>query len=181
MNIALTGRNVEITDTIRTYAEEKISKFDEKYQLKITTASIILSVQKRRHNAEVVIKAKGEVIKAEATTEELYAAIDAVVDKLDKQLRKSKEKRSERRKAAESQSKREAVGATAASTGEAAAEAAVIVERRQQAVKPMSPEEAAAQLDLSDLSFFVFTNAASNAVNVIYKMADGNFGLIEPA
>jgi putative sigma-54 modulation protein len=180
MNIALTGRNINITDTLRTYAEDKISKFDEKYQLKITTASIILSVQKRRHKAEVVIKAKGEVIKAEATTEELYAAIDEVVDKLDKQLRKSKEKRTSRRKAAESQSKREAAGSAAAGA-EATAEATVIVERRQQAVKPMSPEEAAAQLDLSDLSFFVFTNAASSAVNVIYKMADGNFGLIEPA
>jgi len=180
MNIALTGRNLEITDTLRTYAEDKISKFDEKYQLKITTASIILGVQKRRHTAEVVIKAKGEVIKAEATTEELYAAIDEVVDKLDKQLRKSKEKRTERRKTAESQSKREAVGATSTPAAEAAAEA-VIVERRQQLVKPMSPEEAAAQLEMSDLNFFVFTNAASRAVNVIYKMADGNFGLIEPA
>jgi len=178
MNIALTGRNVEINNTLRTYAEEKISKFDEKYQLKITTASIILSVQKRRHKAEVVIKAKGEVIKAEATTEELYAAIDEVVDKLDKQLRKSKEKRTSRRKSAESQSKLEAP--EAAST-EVTADSAVIVERRQQAIKPMSPEEAAAQLEMSDLNFFVFTNAASNAVNVIYKMADGNFGLIEPA
>jgi putative sigma-54 modulation protein len=180
MNIVVSGRNVEITPALKTYAEDKISRFDEKYQLKITGASVTLSVQKHRHKAEVVIKAKGEVVKAEAATEELYSAIDEVVDKLDKQLKKSKDKRVKRRKGADSPGKLDA--AEAVSPLEAAAvESTVIVERRQQAVKPMPPEEAAMQLEMSDLNFFVFTNAESGVVNVIYKMADGNIGLIEPA
>ncbi len=180
MNIVVSGRNVEITPALRTYAEEKISKFDEKYQLKITGASVTLSVQKHRHKAEVVIKAKGEVVKAESSTEELYSSIDEVVDKLDKQLKKSKDKRVKRRKGAESPGRIDAAEAIIPSETPAP-EGVVIVERRQQAMKPMPPEEAAMQLEMSDLNFFVFTNAESGVLNVIYKMADGNLGLIEPA
>lgn len=180
MNIVVTGRNVEVTDALRTYAEEKISKFEEKYQLKITSASIALSVQKHRHIAEVVVKAKGETVKAESSTEELYSSIDEVVDKLDKQLKKAKDKRAKRRKGAESPGRMDAAEAVSP-TEEAPAEGVTIVERRQQAVKPMPPEEAAMQLEISDLNFFVFTNSDSGSINVIYRMADGNLGLIEPA
>jgi putative sigma-54 modulation protein len=176
MNIVVNGRNVEVSPPLKKYAEEKIGKF-EKYLSNITEAVVTLSIQKYRHKAEVSIRANGVTMQAEGETEELYSSIDEVVEKLDKQVRKFKDKLKSRRKS-EQRTAREA----AATAVEAAPpETGVIIERKRFAAKPMPPDEAAMQLDIDGRDFFVFTNSESGSINVMYRLADGNFGLIEPA
>ena len=177
MNITVNGRNVDVTPTLRQYAEEKIGKFD-RYLTSITEAVVTLSVQKHMHKAEVQIKANGHYIQAEAVTEELYASIDEVSAKLDRQVKKLKDKATNRRKGERSKAQENAAPAP---VEEATSSDGLIIEREQQFVKPMPPEEAAMRLDADGRDFFMFTNSDSNQVNVIYKRNDGNLGLIEPA
>jgi len=188
MNITITGRNVEVTPALRKYAEEKIGRFD-RYLTKITEAVVTLSVQKQMHKAEVQIKANGNHIQAESSTEELYASIDEVTAKLDRQIKKLKDKvtgkrsreKSARTTSDESWTKEKRSMASSPSSEELAPEEKMIIEREQQEMKPMPPDEAAMRLDTDGREFFMFTNAESGKVNVIYKRKDGNCGLIEPA
>ncbi|GAB4388150.1 MAG: ribosome-associated translation inhibitor RaiA [Thermodesulfovibrionales bacterium] len=172
MNIVVTGRNLDLTPALKSYAEDKIGKF-EKYLSNITEAVITLSIQKYRHKAEVLLKANGVMIQAEGVTEEIYSAIDEVSEKLTRQIKKYKEKLRAGRKGDKPR---------AAAAEEASAEAAgAIIKRKRFAMKPMTPEEASLQMELLDKNFFVFTNDQSGEINVIYRRDDGNFGLIEPA
>ncbi|MEO5361589.1 MAG: ribosome-associated translation inhibitor RaiA [Nitrospirota bacterium] len=171
MNITVTGRNFDITEPIREYAEGKIHKFD-KFLSTDTDALVILSVEKYRHKAEVVIKSNGIQIQAESITGEMYSSIDEVLEKLDRQIRKYKEKITSKRKGA---GKGVHVEDTAPTT-----ERVSIIKRKKFDMKPMSAEEAAMHMDLLDKEFYVFTNEQSGKINVIYKIEDGNLGLIEP-
>ena len=172
MNIIVNGRHLEITPALKSYAEEKLGKFD-RYLSNITEATVTLSVEKYRHKAEVLIKANGVMIQAEGVTGEIYSSIDEVVEKLEKQVKKYKEKLHSHRKG----------------EGKAATEApsmpepehARIIKRKSFDMKPMSPDEAAMQMELLDKVFFVFSNQSTGAINVIYRRNDGNFGLIEPS
>lgn len=170
MNIIVTGRQIEVTPVLRNYAEEKISKF-ERYLSNITEAIVTLSVQKYRHKAEVLLKANGVMIQAEGVTGEIYSAIDDVSEKLERQVKKFKEKMVSHRRGEK---------AEPGSAAPSASEAPSIIKRKRFEMKPMSPDEAAMQMDLMDKDFFIFTNDQSGDINVIYKRADGNFGLIEP-
>lgn len=176
MNITVNGRNVEVTPALKKYAEDKIGRFD-RYLTKITEAVVTLSVQKHMHKAEVQIKANGTHLQAESVTEELYASIDEVVDKLDRQIKKLKDKLAGKRKGEKTVRGEEAPPMVE----EPASDEKLIIAREQQDLKPMPPEEAAMQLSMDDRDFFVFNNAESGNVNVIYKRKDGNIGLIEPA
>jgi putative sigma-54 modulation protein len=176
MNIMVSGRNVEVTPALRKYAEEKIAKFD-RYLSNITEAVVTLSIQKQNHKAEVLIKGNGLKVQAEGSTSELYSAIDEVASKLHRQVKKHKEKMVSHRKSDVGKNR----SAVAAVTAKAATEeAGVIIEKKRFETKPMALEEAAMNLEMSDKAFFVFTNAQSGGINVIYKMNDGNLGLIEP-
>jgi len=172
MNILVNGRHLEVTPALKNYAEEKIKKF-ERYSSDITEATVTLSVEKYRHKAEVMLKASGLLIQAESVTGEIYSAIDEVSEKLDRQVKKYKEKLVSHRKGA--------AKTTAASPNPAALhEEARIIKNKRFELKPMSPDEASMQMELLDKSFFVFINDISGDINVIYKRQDGNFGLIEP-
>jgi putative sigma-54 modulation protein len=155
MNIIVTGRHLEVTSALKNYAEKKIKKFD-RYLSNISEAVVTLSVQKYRHKVEVLLKVNGVLIQAEGITGEVYSSIDEVVEKLERQIKKYKEKLVSHRK---SEGKTDAI----------------VIE-----LEPMSPDEAAMQMDLLDKNFFVFTNDNSGDINVIYRRRDGNFGLIEP-
>ncbi len=168
MNIIVNGRHLEITEALRNYALEKIGKFD-KYLSNINEAVVTLSVEKYRHKAEVLLKVNGVMIQAEGTTGEVYSAIDGVVEKLEKQVLKYKEKMQSHRKG----DKRNVV----ASNYEE--EKGRIIKHKKFDMKPMSPEEAVHQMDLLDKDFFVFVNDASGSINVVYRRKDGNYGLIE--
>lgn len=171
MNIVVVGRQIEVTAVLKDYAEEKVRKF-ERYLSNITEAVVTLSVQKYRHKAEVLLKANGVLIQAEGVTGEIYSAIDEVIEKLERQVKKFKEKMVSHRKG-------DKVRAAEESTP-VPPETPRIIKRKQFDMKPMSPDEASMQMELLDKDFFVFTNDSSGDINVLYKRTDGNFGLIEP-
>lgn len=170
MNIIVNGRHLDVTPSLRSYAEEKIGKF-EKYIANITEAVVTLSVEKYRHKAEVLLKVNGSLIQAEGVTGEIYSAIDEVVEKLDKRVIKYKEKLQAFRKGDKKGG--EELGPAAEKEGR-------IIKYKQFDMKPMSPEEAVDQLELLGKDFFVFANLASGDINVVYRRRDGNYGLIEP-
>jgi len=173
MNIIVTGRHLEVTPAIRDYAEGKVKKF-EKYISPISEAQVTLTVEKYRHKAEILLKANGVMIQAESVTEEIYSSIDEVIEKLERQIKKYKEKLTSRRK----DNRQEAIPRAPV---EEEHHDIRIIKRKRFAMKPMTPDEAALQMDLLDKDFFVFTNSYSGIINVIYRRKDGDFGLIEPA
>jgi putative sigma-54 modulation protein len=171
MNIIISGRHLEITPALKNYAEEKVKKF-ERYLSDISEATVTLSIEKKyRHKAEVLMKANGVLIQAEGVTGEIYSSIDEVVEKLERQVKRYKDKLVSRRKG--SAKSVEEVAAPAPETG-------AIIKNKRFELKPMSPDEASMQMELLDKDFFVFINDISEDINVIYKRRDGNFGLIEP-
>jgi putative sigma-54 modulation protein len=170
MNIIVNGRQLEITPALKTYAEEKIGRF-EKYLSNISEAVVTLTVQKYRHKAEVLLKVNGVMIQAEGVTGEIYSSIDDVVEKLEKQVKKYKEKLHSYRKG----EKKTGAGETFE-----APERGRIIKHKRFDMKPMSPEEAVHQMDLLDKDFFVFANESSGDINVVYRRKDNNYGLIEP-
>ncbi len=170
MNIIVNGRHLEVTPALKSYAEEKLKKFD-RYLSHITEAIVTLTVEKYRHKAEVLLKANGVLIQAEGVTGEIYSSIDEVVEKLDTQVKKYKEKLVSHRKGE---------GKTSAAAAAPEAEMGKIIKKKRFDMKPMSPDEAAMQMELLDKDFFVFSNHTTGEINVIYRRNDGNFGLIEP-
>ncbi|MDP3049177.1 MAG: ribosome-associated translation inhibitor RaiA [Thermodesulfovibrionales bacterium] len=171
MNIIVNGRHLDLTPALKNYAEEKIKKF-ERYSSNITEAVVTLSIEKYRHKAEVLLKVNGVMIQAEGVTGEIYSSIDEVVEKLEKQVKKYKEKLASHRKG-EGKNIEEA-------SQEAPQETGGIIKRKRFDMKPMGPDEAVMQMELIDKDFFVFTNEVSGDINVVYRRRDGNFGLIEP-
>ena len=171
MNVIMNGRHLDITPALRSYAEEKIGRFD-KYLSSITEAVVTLSVEKYRHKAEVLLKVNGVQIQAEGKTGEVYSAIDQVVEKLEKQVVRYKEKLHDHRKGEKK--------TTETPEGERI-EPGRIIKHKRFDMKPMSPEEAVNHMEFLDKNFFIFTNDRSGDVNVVYRRDDGNYGLIEPA
>jgi putative sigma-54 modulation protein len=170
MNIIVNGRHLDITLALRGYAETKIGKF-EKYLAHISEAVVTLSVEKYRHKAEVLIKVNGTLIQAEAITGEIYSAIDEVVEKLEKQVIRYKEKHKSFRKADKKVSEMPELPAIHEGR---------IIKHKRFDMKPMAPEEAVDQMELLDKDFFVFVNEITGDINVVYRRSDENFGLIEP-
>ena len=176
MNITVNGRHMEITDALKSYATDKVGKL-EKYLPAGADAVVTLGVEKFRHKAEVLIKVNGILIQAHEETEEMYASIDNVIDKIGRQVRKYKEKLKGHKGRGEEK------GAAAAAPREAEApeeRIPEIIKTKRFSMKPMTPEEAVMQMELLDKDFFVFSNASTGHVSVIYKRKDGNVGLIEP-
>lgn len=170
MNIIVNGRHLEITQALKSYSEDKIGRF-EKYLSNISEAVVTLSVEKYRHKAEVLLKVNGSMIQAESVTGEIYSAIDEVVEKLEKQVVKYKEKLKDYRKGEKK---------SAEPFSEAGTEKGRIIKQKRFDMKPMMPEEAVHQMELLDKDFFIFTNESSGHINVVYLRNDGNYGLIEP-
>ncbi len=173
MKITVIAKNIELTKALKETTQKKLSKL-EKYFSPDVEAHATLSVQKNRQTIEVVIPFNGVILRGEESTEDMYTSIDLVIDKLERQIRKQKTKLQKRNygdslrfqsiKAYEEDEKDEPK----------------IVKTKKFAIKPMSTEEAMLQMELLGHSFFVFKDADSEEVNVIYKRKDGNYGLIEP-
>src|SRR4030065_2305568 len=142
MNIIVTGRHLEVTPALKKYAEEKIKKFN-RYLSHISEAIITLSVEKYRHKVEVLLKVNGVLIQAEGITGEMYSSIDEVVEKLERQVKKHKEKWVSHRKGEEKTS-------LTTVTPELSP---VIIKKKAFDIKPMTPEEAAMQIELIDKNF----------------------------
>ncbi len=176
MHVPVTFRHMETSEPLKSYAEEKTERL-AKYLVEPVEVHWVLAVEKIRHIAEAVITANGVSINAESKTGDLYSAIDGTLDKLEKQVRKHKEKVKTHKpgKAAASGIRYEGAGALAPETaGEGR-----IVRKENQFIKPMSVEEAAMQMDAAGGDFLVFTDSSTQSVNVIYRTKGGDYGLIE--
>ena len=171
MNIVTSARHLELTPALKNYAEEKVAKFD-RYLSNISEAKVTLILEKNVHKAEILLNVNGILIWAESSTGDVYSAIDEVIDKLDMQVKKYKGKLNSHRKG---ESGKTAIGAPSP-----ADEGGRIIKTKRFGIKPMTPEEASMQMELLDKNFFIFTDASTGQINVIYKRNDGNYGLIEP-
>ena len=183
MEVIISGRGVVLTPAFRARVGQKVQKLS-RILPKIHEAKVILSAEKYRRTAELTLLGKGRVFHSEETAPDLAAAVDLAVDALTRQVRQTKDRLRQRKPRA---SPRRApthsfgVGTRAAGDSAEAAVPSLVVSRRQVAPKPMSVEEAAMQLRLRrDHHFLVFTNAATDALNVLYRRKDGALGLIEP-
>jgi len=177
MQVTVIGRHIEATDALKQYATERFQRF-EKYLPKNSQATITLSVVKKMHHiAEAMIKANGMLIQASEETEEMYSSIDLLYEKIERRVRKYKERLTDHK---------HQTGLTAMTDASQAAahpedRIPQIIKTKRFDLKPMHPDEAVMQMELLDKDFFIFSNAGSGLVNVIYKRKDGNVGLIEPS
>ncbi|MDY0211442.1 MAG: ribosome-associated translation inhibitor RaiA [Desulfuromonadaceae bacterium] len=180
MQIAVTFRHMDSSEPVRAYVEEKLTRV-KKYIEEPIEAQAVLEVEKKIRNiAEVVLTAKGVTIKASAeVNEDMYAAIDAVVDKIERQLKRYKEKLKDHspRKGKGRNITKTIIEAASIDEGE---DEPRVVNTRSFSIKPMSVDEAVMQMDLMYKDFLVFTDDSTEEVNVIYRRKDGNYGLIIP-
>ena len=172
MKFIISGKNIEVTEGLKTAVEEKIGKLD-KYFTEDTEIHVTLSTQKDRQKIEVTIPMKGNIVRAEQESNDMYVSIDLVEETIERQLRRYKTKIIERQQATVNLSK-EFI------EEEVDDEEIKIVRTKRFAVKPMDVEEACVQMELLGHNFFVFRNAETDEVNVVYKRKGNTFGLIEP-
>ena len=179
MQIAVTFRHMESSDAVRSYVEEKLARV-KKYIDEPIDAQVVLSVQKKiYHRAEVTMVAKGLTMKSMEEKDDMYAAIDLMVDKIERQLKKYKEKLKEHKGTTANQRlvEKSIISGSSVDDGGGNPE---IIRSHSFFVKPMSVEEAVMQMDLLDKEFLVFTDDHSEEMNVVYRRKDGNYGLIVP-
>jgi putative sigma-54 modulation protein len=174
MQLFLTARNLEITPALRSYAEEKLTRLT-KYLEQIVTVHVTLSVNKHRQTAEVTLRVRDLTIRAEEESDDLYSSIDLVVEKLERQILRYKERIMTHGTRSAPRGNR--AGAEAPSPEE---EERRLVKTKRFAVKPVPLDEAIMQMNLLGHNFYVFRNSATEEVNVLYRRRDGHYGLIEP-
>ena len=175
MNIQFVGKNVEVTDALREVTEKKLNKLEKYFQESIE-GNVTFSTQKNNKTIEVTINIPGTIIRAEETSDDMYASIDKSVDVLERQIRKYKTKLQKKYK--EGQTIR--FENVLPLKEEEEDDKPNIVRTKRFSVKPMSSEEAILQMELLGHNFFVFREGDTNQIGVIYKRKDGNYGLIEP-
>lgn len=176
MKVNILGKNIEVTEGLRNAVEKKLSRLDKFFEDE-QEAFVTLSVQKARQIIEVTIRFNGVLLRSEEANSDMYAAIDIVSDKLERQMVKHKS-RLERKYHINVPLKYKDIPANETSADEDGEPK--IVKTKRFAIKPMSAEEAVLQMDLLGHDFFVYSNADTGDVNVVYKRKDGNYGLIEP-
>ncbi len=188
MKLLIQGNNIEVTESINDYVEEKLEKAVKHFQNLATKVDVHLSVARNarisnKHKAEVTVYANGTVIRAQENSENLYASIDLVSDKISRQLRKYKEKHLAK--------KTHAHVKTTEVVEEAPVEENLIGDREVElpdevvrmkyfAMPPMTIAEAKEQLQLVDHDFYMFRNKETNEINVVYMRNHGGFGVIQP-
>ena len=178
MIITISGKNIEVSDYLEELINKKVSKLD-KYFPEDTQAHVTLSVECNRHIVEVTIPYAGGIIRGEETSGDMYASVDNVLSKLEKQIVRHRTKLEKSLKAGAFRAP-EPVYADAFTQDDLDEEAAKVVKVKRFDIKPMTVDEAMLQLEMLGHSFYMFTNGDTNQINVIYKRKDGNYGLIEP-
>lgn len=169
MIVVVRGKNIEVTNALKEHVERKLAKLER--FLELPEVQVTLKVERDTHKIEVTIPINGMILRGEEATEDMYASIDLVVEKLEKQIDKYKTRISKKVRGED-----KVVPAVAEDTYEDP----VIKRTKRFAVKPMPIEEAVMQMNMLGHSFFVFSNSDTEEVNVVYKRKDGNYGLIEP-
>jgi putative sigma-54 modulation protein len=186
MNIIVAGRNVEVSPALRARVVEKVSRLAHHFE-QVRKAQAWLRVEPhagRNRVVEITLWGDGLVLRGEEASHDMYASIDVVVDKLDKQISKFRSRVIKRRRTLAGRRKqREAAAAQAAlreQSGDADAASVQITRRKRFEMKPMTPEDAAVQMELLGHAFYMFRNSETLEMNVVYRRADGRYGLIEP-
>ncbi|MCQ2491877.1 MAG: ribosome-associated translation inhibitor RaiA [Lachnospiraceae bacterium] len=174
MRFIISGKNIEVTNALREAVESKLSKL-QKFFTEDTEVHVTLSVERNRQKIEVTIPMKGQVIRAEQDSTDMYVSVDLVVDIIERQIRRYKTKLLNQ-KLSGTEFKREFFEIE----DDTPDEVIRITKNKKFAIKPMDVEEACVQMELVGHNFFVFRNAETFEVNVVYKRKDGTFGLIEP-
>jgi ribosome hibernation promoting factor len=177
MRLQVKGRNLEVSEQIRQYAEDKLGKLDRLVK-DPTRVELELLVEKNpsisdNHVAEATVWTKGPVLRARESSADMKASIDQLVDKLERQVKRYREKR-------RVAPRRHVPPPAEAPPVEVDETAVAITKTKQFTVNPMTPDEAVLQLELIGHDFFVFRNAESDGINIVYRRRDGHYGLIEP-
>ncbi|MCQ2543892.1 MAG: ribosome-associated translation inhibitor RaiA [Lachnospiraceae bacterium] len=173
MNIIIIGKNIDVTPGLREAVEEKLGKL-EKYFTPDTEVHVTLSVERDRQKIEVTIPVKGNIIRSEQVSNDLYVSIDLVEEIIERQLKKYKSKLTSYKQNNES-FKPEYIEKDFTDDEEIK-----IIRSKKFDMKPMYPEDACIQMELLGHDFFVFLNAESDQVCVVYKRKGNTYGLIEP-
>ena len=173
MKFIIVGRNIEVTPGLRAAVEEKIGKLD-KYFNPDTEVHVTLSVEKERQKIEVTIPVKGSIIRSEQVSNDMYVSIDLVEEIIERQLKKYKNKIVDKQQ--ESTNFQKAY----LDKDYEEDEEVKIIRTKKFGIKPMYPEDACVQMELLGHNFFVFFNAETEQVNVVYKRKGNTYGLIEP-
>ncbi|MBN2395843.1 MAG: ribosome-associated translation inhibitor RaiA [Candidatus Atribacteria bacterium] len=180
MKLTIKGKHLDVTSSIESYIQKKMEKLD-KYFDQIKDATATVSIEKNRHIFEVTLQAKRAIIRAEEESDDMYASIDRVIEKLERQIIKYKEKLYTKSTSDHDLLKDAIISESKESDIDLKLDHDVkIVKTKKFVIKPMSPEEASLQMELLGHSFYVFNNEVTNQINVIYRRKDGNLGLIEP-
>lgn len=186
MKLVIHGKNIEITDAIREYVHQKIEKAANHFQSLTTEIDVHLSVARNprinpKQTAEVTLYANGTVIRAEESSESLYASVDLVAAKIARQLRKYKEKRQAKVHATPKTGMTVAEQPVADLSSDRQPELPqAVVRTKYFAMSPMTVDEALEQLELVDHDFYMFLNGETGAINVIYERNHGGYGVIQP-
>ena len=175
MKITITGKNIELTQGLKDAVEERFKKLD-KYFHKDTEAIITLDVEKGRQKIEVTIPMKGSYLRAEEVTSDMYASIEAVTNTLEAQLKKHRNKIIDKKQADSTK----IFAQDFLEEPETDEEKIQIVRTKKFDMKPMYPEDACLEMDLIGHDFFMFRNADTDEINVVYKRKNGSYGLLEP-
>lgn len=178
MQLTIRGRNLEVTDALRDYVEKKLRRL-QKYFYRPVSAQVALGVERGRHLIEVTVPLDGLLLRGEEASEDMYASIDQVVDKLERQIHKYKTRINRKLRRDGNHVQR---GIVVEEGGGPAPEEepAEVVRVKRFPLKPMEVEEAILQMNLLGHDFFVFLNAATEDVSVVYRRKEGGYGLIEP-
>ena len=173
MKYVITGRGTNVTDGLRSAIEEKLGKL-EHYFAPDTEVHVTLKVEKDRQKVEVTVPVKGHIIRAEQVSDDMYVSIDLIEDIIERQLRRYKTK------IVDSKQNVGSFTSEFMQEDDYEDEDVKVIRTKRFAVKPMDPEEACVQMELLNHSFYVFRNAETDEVNVVYKRKGGDYGLIEP-
>ena len=176
MQTSVTFKNIDPSDHLKSYVGDKLDRFD-KFLDNPAEANVVLAVEKFRHIAEINISGDRLSIIGKEETIDMYSAIDMVLDKLEKQIKKNKQKIRERRSVAKNRNR--SMPDVEIDLPEEDTERQIKI--RNIEYKPMDVEEAVLQMDLIEDNFLVFSNARSDQINVLYRRRDGHFGLIQPS
>ena len=174
MRIKITGRNIELTEGLKAAVEDKLSKL-EKYFTPETDVYVTLSVEKERQKVEVTIPMKGNYIRSEQVSNDMYVSIDLVEEVIERQLKKYRTKLVTKQQNAASVFKQDFMDEQSDEEEEIR-----IIRSKKFDMKPMYPEDACVQMELLGHDFYVFINAETEDVNVVYKRKGNTYGLIEP-
>lgn len=187
MNLTITGRHMEMTDALKAYIENHVKKIKAHFD-RVIDINVVLDVEKHRHIAEVNLHANGVRIHSKESSSDMYVSVDAVMAKLEKQIRKYKDRinRHQQRPEISDLSYHHAIIGLQSGNGDEHDEVSTetqhhVVLREKLPMKPMTVEEAILQLNLIEEPFLVFSNAETSQVNVIYARDDHTYGLIEPS